>query len=178
MHDTLILILVATLLGGILLAVIAYYIIRFMRGSIKLSLTNTTFNPGDKITGNFHLHTKKRVQGNKLTISLIGKKVTKTYDNGRSRTRSHEVYRAEKILEKAKEFPAGHRAHYSFEIETPNPSAPDFLNSNLGQTLKTALNVLNQRRTRFQWKIEIRLDAKGIDLAASKPISINISPLI
>ena len=178
MSDTLILILVATVFGVLLIAIIGYRIMRSMRGSIKLSLPNITFNPGDQITGQFDLHTKKRIQGKKLTVSLIGKKITKTHTDERSRTHSHEIYRDEKVLEGAKEFPVGHRANYDFEIATPNPSTPDSLNSTLGQTLKTALNVLTQSRTRFQWKVEVRLDAKGIDLVASKPISLNISPLI
>ena len=56
-----ILILIAVAVGVGIVAVIAYYVARFMRGSIKLSMSRTTFNPGDAITGSFDLLTKKLV---------------------------------------------------------------------------------------------------------------------
>jgi hypothetical protein len=40
--------------------------------------------------------------------------------------------------------------------------------------LVSAFRLLSDRRTRIKWKIEVRLDAKGIDLAASKSIQLNL----
>jgi hypothetical protein len=51
------------------------------------------------------------------------------------------------------------------------------LNSGLGQALATAVRVFSDTRTSIQWKIEARLDAKGVDLATTKPIVINNSKL-
>ena len=170
-------ILIAVAVGGGILAVVAYYVIRFMRGSIKLSLPRTAFNPGDSITGGFDLYAKKAIQGNKLIVSLIGVQVTESYEDGKKRTRSREIYRDEVLIEEAKAYPAGHTSQHQFEIATPNTGASEFMNSALGQTLTGALRLLSNRRTRLKWKVEARLDAKGVDLATSTSVSINIKPL-
>jgi len=174
MPNNTILILIAVAVGGVIAAVIAYYVIRFMRGSIKLSLPRTAFNPGEAITGSFELLTKKPIEGNKLIVSLIGVQVTESYENGKKRTRTREIYRNEVLVEEAKAYPAGHTSEHQFEIATPNTGAPEFANSALGQTLMSALRLLSNRRTRLKWKVEARLDAKGVDLATSKSVSINM----
>ena len=174
-----ILILIAVAVGAGIVAVIAYYVARFMRGSITLSLPRTTFNPGDAITGSFDLLTKKPIQGNQLVVSLIGLEITRTRTRhgGKSRTRSQEIYRDEVVLEEAKEYQAGQTSKHEFEIAAPNTSEPGFMNSTLGKTLGTALSFLGNRRTRLKWKIEARLDAKGVDLKATKSIRINMKQL-
>lgn len=178
MSNNLLLILIAIVVGGGVIAVIAYYVVRFMRGSIKLSLPRTAFNPGDTITGSFDLHTKKPIQGNKLVVSLIGVQVTKTYEGGKTRTRSREIYRDETLVEDARAYPAGHTARHEFELTAPNTSAPEFMSSTLGQTLTAALRLLSNRHTYLKWKVEARLDAKGVDLATSTPVSVNIPQLV
>lgn len=177
MPDNMILILILAAIGVVLAIVAGYYIIRFMRGSIKLTMMKVTFNPGDTITGSFELHTKKPIEGNKLTVSLIGKQVTKTRRGGKTRTQSHEIYRDEKILEEATRYPAEHKSTHEFEIPTPNSSAPDFANNPVFQGLAGAMRMLSDRHTYLKWGVEARLDAKGVDLAASKKITVNVGHL-
>jgi len=173
-----ILILIAVVAGGSIIAVIAYYIARFMRGSVKLSLPHTAFNPGDSITGSLDLQTKKAIEANKLVVGLIGVQVTKAYEDGKTRRRSREIYRDETLLEEAKTYPAGYSARYDFELTAPNTNAPEFMSSPLGQTLSAALRLLSNRHTYLDWKVQARLDAKGIDLGASTPVTINMSKLV
>ncbi|MBM9520328.1 hypothetical protein JWG39_10950 [Desulforhopalus vacuolatus] len=160
------------------MAAIAYYIARFMRGSLKLSLPRTVFNPGDTIAGSFHLHTKKVIEGNNLIVRLVGTQHTKTYEDGESETHSREIYRDEVFLEEAKVYAAGSTAQYDFEISTPNVQSPEFLNSTAGQFLTAAVGLLSNKSTHLKWEIEARLDAKGVDLAATKSISINTRQLV
>lgn len=180
MNQHSILLLIALFVGGGIVAVIAYYLARFMRGSITLSLANTVFNPGDTITGSFDLHTKKELQGNKLIVTLIGTRITKTYHDGKSRTHSTEVYRDEVLIEGAKTYNAGTQARYTFKVSAPNMgmNAPELLNNQVGQILTTAARLLSDRSARLTWKLEARLDAKGVDLATSKAISINNKQLM
>ena len=146
---------VAIVVGGGILAAIYYYVARFMRGSIKLTLPRTAFNPGDSITGSFDLQTKKLIQGNKLIASLIGTKVTKTYRDGKSSTHSHEIYRDEVLIEEATMYRAGHLATHEFELTAPNSGAPDFMNSSLAKRLqrlyKSSVKVarISSGRSRF-----------------------------
>ena len=178
MSQTLVLTVIGVAVGAGLVAVIAYQVARFMRGSIKLSLRRTAFNSGDPITGRFELHTKKAVQGNKLSVSLIGVQVTTSYSGGKQRTRSREIYRNEVLIEEGKTYPAGHTAGYDFQLVVPNANAPDFLNSPLGQALGTALRLLSNSDSRLKWKVEARLDAKGVDLATAQSVSINTGQLL
>ena len=165
------------IVGAVLIAVIAYYMARFLRGSLTLSLSRTAFNPGDTVTGSFDIHIKKPIEGNKLAVSLIGVQTTKTYGSGETRTHSEEVYREEVLLEEATTYTAGHTATHEFEITVPDAGAPEFMSSTLGKTLTKALRLLSNKHTRLNWRVEARLDAKGIDLTAAKTVTINMKRL-
>jgi hypothetical protein len=178
MSKNIVLIVIAVAVGCGILAVVAYYVVRMMRGSIKLSLLRTAFNLGDTITGAFDLLVKKPIEGNKLTVSLIGTQITEIYRDGKTETRSHEIYRNERVIEGAKAYDAGNTARHEFELTVPNTGAPEFMNSPLGQMLGAAATLFNNRSSQLKWKVEARLDAKGVDLATSTPVSVNIGNLV
>jgi predicted small secreted protein len=173
MDDNTILIIIAVVAGIAIIAVAAYHIARYMRGSIKLSLTQTAFDPGSSITGSFELTTRKAIEGKQLVVSLIGVEVTEIRKNDKTETRRHEIFRNEKLIEKERDYQAGFVKTYDFEIPAPKLNAPEFLNSPVGSAIAAAASVLTNRRTLIQWKLEARLVAKGIDLVGSKKISIN-----
>lgn len=175
MQSHLILGLVIVVFGGILAAVIVYHILRYLRGSIKLSLPCTVFNPGGTIAGTFELLTKKELQGNKLIVSLIGSKTVRTHHGGKTRTHTEEVYRDEVVIEGEKNYFAGYTATHAFQVKAPNLHAPDFLNTQVGQILGAAIRLIGNQSARITWKVEVRLDAKGVDLATSRTVSINQS---
>lgn len=169
------LIIICTVLLLLLLAAVVYYFMRFMRGSITLTMPQTSFGPGQVVSGSFDLITKQAVQGNQLVVTLKGIKVTEYRDNdGHKKTRTDEIYRDQVVLEAARQYPAGHSVRHDFQIPTPNVQSPEFMNSGLGQTLVSAFRLLSDRQTRIKWKIEARLDAKGIDLADSQTIQLNL----
>ena len=179
MPNKIILIVIAVLLVIGVAAVIAYYVARFMRGTIRLTMAHTAFNPGDPISGSFELHTKKAVEGNRLIVSLIGTQVTRTRGNdGEMRTRTREIYRDEVLLEEARSYEAGARATHNFEIAAPDMHSAEFMDSALGQALSAALSLISNKSTRIKWRVEARLDARGVDLAASKAVSLNIKQLM
>ena len=160
----------------LVIALIAtYYIIRFMRGSIKMTLTKNAFSSGEQVTGSFELITRKEIDGNRLFVSLIGKEVTKQRHGDKTRTHTREIYRDEVTLEDAKIFAAGATANYNFELATPSSSGPDPLDSTLGKTLKIGAELLSGRRTHLRWSVQARLDAKGVDLATQKKITLNMA---
>ena len=70
------LIVICTILGRLLVSVIAYFVMRFLRGSIKLTMPQTSFGAGQMISGSFDLMTKKSIQGNQLFVTLRGVKET------------------------------------------------------------------------------------------------------
>ncbi len=184
MFENKMLLIVAIVVGGGILAAIAYYITRYMRGSIKLSLPLTVFDPGATITGSFDLETKKDIKGNKLVVRLIAIEKIRTRDSdGKSRTRSQEIYRDEILIEEAKDYIAGSTANYDFQISTPgtptsDPETPGIISPQVVQGLATAVKFLSNKSTTIKWKVEARLDAKGVDLVATKSISINTKQLM
>ncbi len=166
----------AILVLGVML-VAGYYIIRFMRGSIKITLAKNSFNEGEQITGSFELTTRKEIEGNRLYVMLVGKEVTKERRGDKTRTHTREIYRDEVTIEEAKTFSAGETKNYDFQLGTPSSAGSDFLSSPLGKTLKVGMELLGGRRSYLQWIVEARLDAKGMDLTSRKKITINMSKI-
>ncbi len=162
-------------IGIIVISIIAYYVMRYLRGSITLNLQKTAFNPGETINGSIELLTRKVLKGNKLIVSLIGEKVTRYYEDDEQRTRTREIHRSEILLEDAREYPAGHTAIHEFEINIPgNSGATPSGDSALGQVLSAASQLINDRDIYYEWEVEARLDAAGVDLAKSEKVSINL----
>jgi hypothetical protein len=129
------------------------------------------------------LEIRKRIEGDKLYAALIGEKVTEE-PNRRSRriTTRIEVYRDELIFELEKSYKAGKIMHYNFEFDTRDiqnaigVSEPS--GGLLGQTLREGLDLAVDigllSKQSLEWKVEVKLVAKGIDLGSSKEVYINI----
>lgn len=171
------LIIICTVLLLLLLAAVVYFFMRFMRGSIKLALPQTSFGAGEMIAGSFDLLTKKAIQGNQLVVTLRGVRETKIRDGDKTRTKTDEIYRDQVVIEAARVYPAGYSSRYDFQIPTPDVQSPEFMNSGIGQALASAFRLLSDSQTRIKWKIETRLDAKGIDLASSKSLQLNLGQM-
>jgi len=160
---------VVALVGGIA----AYHIARYLRGSIKLVLPRTAFAAGEVIAGECDVLTRKVIQGNRLYAALIGIEEIEERDGEKTRTRTREVHRHELDLEPALTWPAGQTKHYTFQLPSPSAPAPEMLNSTVIRAARIGLELLGADRRRLRWTVEVRLDAKGIDLAASRRVQIN-----
>lgn len=149
--------------------VAAYYIARYLKGSITISLPRTAFNGGEQVEGSFQLLTRKEVQANNLTAALVATETTRERGyKGRTTTHTREVYRSGQTLDHARVYPAGYQASYNFKIAAPE-GAQSF---GQGSALGTALGTLSGFGRRVSWRVEVRLDAEGVDLAASRKISV------
>jgi hypothetical protein len=161
----------------VVVLVAGYFIVRYMRGSIKITLEKNSFNEGEQIAGSFELTTRKEIEGNRLYVMLVGKEVTKERRGDKRRTHTREIYRDEVTIEEAKTFSAGETLNYDFQLGTPSSGGPDFLSSPLGKTLKVGMEMLGGRRSYLRWIVEVRLDAKGVDLSSRKKITVNMSKI-
>lgn len=178
MEDSTIFIIVISIFALSLAGVGIYFLLRFLRGKITLSLPITSFNPGDTIKGSFELHAKKPISGKRLVVSLIGTRHERSRQkDGKSSSHSHEIFRQEVLVEEAREYPGGFKEVYNFELPIPASDRPEFMNNNLLQTLATAANFIGNRRVEVRWRLEARLQAKGIDLAGSRRVTLNTSAL-
>ena len=170
-------IVIPAILVLVLVLVAGYYIIRFMRGSIKITLPKNSFNEGEHVTGSFELTTRKQIEGNRLYVMLVGKEVTKERRGGKTRTHTREMYRDEVTMEEAKTFSAGQTMNYDFQLTTPASAGPDVLSSPVGKTLKIGMQILGGTRSYLKWTVEARLDAKGVDLATRKKVTVNMTKI-
>lgn len=162
----------------VVLGFVGYGMARRARGSIELSLPQTAFEPGETIRGSFVLHTKKPIEARRLVVSLTASEVTKTrQQDGKTRSRSTQVFRDERTLEGEKAYPPDTRETHEFEIDVPNPEQPEALDSPIGAGMSTALRALSRSRTYLRWRLEVRLVAKGIDLVTAKQVSVNLRQL-
>jgi len=148
----------------------AYFIMRYLKGSITISLPNTAYNSGGQVEGSFELLTRQDIKGNNLTAALVATEVTEQRGhNGRRTSRSRELCRVGQTLEHARDYPAGYRADYNFKLAVPALQRQGGGDSLLGQ----ALDMLSSTRSRVDWTVEVRLDAEGVDLASSQSIAVN-----
>lgn len=161
----------------VVLAFVAYGMARRARGSIDLTLPKTAFEPGEAIRGTFVLHAKKPIDGERLVVSLTATEVTETTEDGKRRSRSKQVFRDERVLEEARAYAAETRETREFEIGVPDPELPEAPASPIGRAALSALKVMSRGTSHLRWRLEVRLVAKGIDLVASKPVSVNLQRL-
>ncbi|HAN05934.1 MAG TPA: hypothetical protein DCW72_03885 [Elusimicrobia bacterium] len=152
--------------------VAAYYLARYLKGSITISLPRTAFNGGEQVEGSFQLITRKEVNANNLTAALVATETTRERGyKGRTTTHTREIYRGGQTLEHARVYPAGYQGSYNFKIAAPEGAQPFGQDSALG----SALGLLTSFGRRIDWRVEVRLDAEGVDLAASRKISVGRS---
>lgn len=165
---------ISIILGIAVLAAIAiasFFYLRNAKGTIEFTLDQTTFQPGDLISGQFIITHKKSAKGKGVVASLIGTEKETTRDHrNTSRTKEREVFREDVMVEAARDYPAGMMTEYVFGIAIPNANAPIVPKDKSGKTLKFADDFLSNPNV--TWNVEVRMHAKGIDLSESQKITI------
>lgn len=158
-------------IGLIALAVVGYFILRYMKGSIEIELDKTSFEAGETIKGSFRLVTRQAVEANKLTVALVADEVIKRKDSdGDNETDTREVYRDEQVIEGKHLYEKGFDNTHDFELLVPGSGESSMDSSTMGQALQTVGSMMNMNRRYMEWSIEVCLDAKGIDLSDSEKI--------
>lgn len=151
-----------------LLSVAGYFIARYLKGTININLPDTAFGHGATVAGSFELLARKEIKGNRLYAALIATETRRERGyNGKSHTHTEEVWRAEQQIEGARVYPAGQGARHEFKLQLP-PQDFNGGDSALGQ----AARFIFGGSRRINWKVEVRLDAEGVDLADSKRITV------
>jgi len=173
---------IAVILAGIA----AYYIARYMKGSIDLELSRDSANSEELITGRATVEAKKPIHG-LLKVSLVGReKRKKRSSNNNNSTEWVEVYRYDHILEETRDFEAGFRQDYNFDLLAPTSEevrsggamlkalADHSGDGALGGVMKMAAGAASFMAGRVYWHVEARLDADGVDLYAKEKCQVNL----
>lgn len=168
-----------SIFGIIILSIAGYFLLRYLKGSLKIILLKTNFSSSERITGQVQLKAKKRINSNRLFASIVGYEEVSSYSNGKRSTRTNEIYRFEQDLEQERTYSSGFRNTYSLDLPFPNNSSsnlniPSTGNDTMDKILKGAISLASSNR-KIYWKIEVRLDADGVDLFSSKKIFLDFS---
>lgn len=183
--------------GGIVVAVIliiaGYFIVRSMKGSLKLELSQKSVISGEKILGLLSVVTKKEIHADRLYVALVGEREVR--ERRRSSSGSSNVsrkwvefYRDEADILLDEPMQAGFKETYGFELDTPSESAAmtggqalskigESMEDGLGKSVVKGLGALGSMTNtggRKRWKVKARLEMKGVDLADSSKIHVSL----
>ncbi|MBX2852993.1 MAG: hypothetical protein KTR15_14755 [Phycisphaeraceae bacterium] len=173
---------VVLIIGGIA----AYYIARFMKGRLELELSRSSASSEELISGQVTLEAKKNIRG-LLKVSLVAReKRTKRDSDGDESTEYVEVYRYDQVLEETRDFQAGFREAYPFDLLAPTAEevrtgaaalkgmADKAGGGVMGGVLKAAAGAASFMSGRLYWHVESRLDADGVDLFTKEKCTVNL----
>lgn len=167
------------LFGTILIASLAIFLIRKLKGKIEIRLESYQVPPGGTINGTVFLKLNKEVKIEEISVSLIGEKTstTTTIIGGKSYRNSYvqRVFDFTLPLDTNKEISAG-EISYPFSIKVPSNISSDSssnLQSPIGIVLKDMANLAGSNLP-IRWYLEANLICPGLDLS-SKKVKINIA---
>lgn len=166
----------------VVVAIIAYYVARAMKGKVELELPKNSYNSGEEITGRVTLTAKKSLQLNRMYVALIGYEIVERRDSdGDRKTRRNEVYRNEVNILEAQPVPAGTNKAFDFTMNAPGGEATPAGEmaqkvAGAASAVAGALGALGMNTTtrRMEWKLEARADLPGVDIAKSQKVRVNL----
>jgi len=185
----------AMIMGGIAAAIVipvaAYFILRSMKGSLKLDLAQKSVMSGQPITGQLHLVTKKAVHADRLYIALVGERQSKRRSSGRSGSSTYwdEFYRDEVDVLVDQTLHPGTRQSVDFELNAPTEGqvmsagqaiqkASEAMENGMAKALVQGVGTLaSVMGGRKRWRVIARLETKGVDLAASRKLHVSLKQL-
>jgi hypothetical protein len=171
--------------------VAAYYLARFMKGKLLLELYRDSASSEELLNGHVALRAKKPIRGT-LKVSLVGreKRQKRSSSSSGNSTEWVEVYRYNHILEETRDFEAGFRQDYKFDLLAPTSAevrsrsgaiaksmsdAAEAQDGVIGGVLKAAAGAASFMAGQVDWHVEARLDAKGVDLYAKEKCHVNLT---
>ncbi len=178
MPENLILFLFLGLIFGVIGGILFTLLAKHLKGSIKISLPKRAYKYGESIVWSFSLHAKKQIEGEMLSVFVVGYKRDTSYGkDGKKHTRRVEFARFAQHIESATVYEQWLRKDYDINIQIPsfenvygqNPDI-DLWDSTLGKLASFALK--NSRRMQLTWQVHVDLEAKGVDIHGKKDIFI------
>ena len=143
---------------------------RMLKGNIKLELAQTSIPADEPVRGSFVVTAKKAIEGNRLFVALIAQETKKWKEGDETKTEKHEIYRDEKQIEGPRQYPAGEVTTHQFELVRPASEEESQPQGTAGKALAFGMSMLSNKTTQVNWYVEVRLDAKGIDLYTSQQV--------
>jgi len=161
--------LVTGLIFSVVAGIIVLFVLRKLKGSLKIVTTRTAFDSGEDLEGQVVVQIRQETLGNALTVALVASEITTRFEEKKRTTLTREVYRDQYELEGNRTYAPGHESSHDFKLTIPATSNPD---PKFGAASAAFSRSIGDRQTRIEWAVESRLDAQGVDLVTKKIISI------
>lgn len=191
--DTKTAMIIGCIAAAIAIPVAGYYLMRMMKGSLKLELAQKSVTSGQPISGKLLLHTKKAIHADRLYIALLGERQSRRRSSGSSgsgtTTYWDEFYRDEVDIMVDQGLYAGARESVDFELNAPAEGqimsagaairkAGEAMQDDIAKELvKGVGEIASAFGGRKRWRVIARLETKGVDLAASKNLHVSLKQL-
>jgi len=156
---------------------------KYLKWEIKIKIPKRTYRFWETIEGFFTLHAKKTINGDTLSVHLVGYRRENSYGkDGKKSTRRVEVARLSQDIEHWKVYDAWLKRDYNFKIEILNKEAifwekqwleldvEEVIGGKLWKIAKYALS--HMPKTQITWQVQVDLEATGLDIHGKKDIFI------
>lgn len=156
-----------------------YYLHRFSRGSIDLSLSSPTYDPGEEIEGSIKVIARRAFTSERLVVYIYcieGTKARKRWGRERRPNRHREVYREELVIEESRTYASRESMEYVLRFNAPAVGDPADDGSFWNPYIAEVLSNLSQGNRILLWYVQARLEMPGTDIARTKEIDIRIDP--
>lgn len=162
--------------GFIGLSFLVIFVLKKLKGNIKLNLSKKLYYSNEDIVGSFEFKTRKPIQSNALVVELEAYRQDRQSNFSRTQNSSqyYKVYSQPQQIEGSRMYPAGFSQNYNFKIKIPDSNVVQSVvpNNNITNVLRTVASITGYS-SNLHWKVKVRLDAKGLDLSSKKNIKIN-----
>ena len=153
-----------------------FFYLKFRKGSVALRLTGNSFAVGDTVDGVLAVTCRQDLFVDQIAVSLVcvAHWQSSYYDNeGKRKTRNHseEQLRREYELARGVSLTAGTNQEFPIDFQVPQSARSFRSDSSSGGMLGNVFRQLGSSH-RYGWKLEARLDMKGLDLTTSQRVSI------
>jgi hypothetical protein len=151
-----------------------YYLLRFLKGSIKIYIPSQTMFFGEEIKGQITVVAKKEINANRIMVSLVCEEKHRSHSRHGSNTHWEEIYRKDFVLANSLMLPQATTRSYEFSVLTPTDSnvrsMPNFNNEMVNSLVSAFSGMMTMPK---RWCIEARVDATGVDLKSRQYITLN-----
>ena len=183
MGDNIVLFLFFGLFFGVIAWILLVVLGKFLKGEIKIKIPKRTYSYGETIEGYFTLHAKKTINGDDLSVHLVGYRRENSYGkDGKKNTRRVEVARLSQDIEHWQIYDAWLKRDYNFKIDILKEEAifgkKEWLEIDLEEAIgwklwKIAKYALKHiPKTQITWQVQVDLEATGLDIHGKKDIFI------
>lgn len=151
--------------------------VRYLKGSIVISLPTRIYNYGDTIQGTFTIYAKKDIIAQDLTAHLVCLKKEKLYSKWKTIARVQEVARVSHPLVSEQNYEKGVKKEYHLSFAIPQKNQifweqdiPEYREGIIGKF--TVYSYRKKESAYYTWQLRVDLQAPWFDISGKRDICV------